>query len=109
MVKSVIQWKPVIIGKKRVLVVPIVTVKCIKHVAWTKTQPVKVGTIHVRCPCIIYFIIKHKSKECCRKIEVHNMFRTKHFSYNAMTTPKPPKINNVPINVIVVITTRSQH
>jgi hypothetical protein len=37
------------------------------------------------------------------------MFRTKPISSNAMTTPKPPKTNNVPINeVVVVVTTQSQ-
>jgi hypothetical protein len=36
------------------------------------------------------------------------MFRTKPISYNATITSKPPKTNNMPINVIVV-TTRNQH
>ncbi len=36
------------------------------------------------------------------------MFRTKHVNSNAMTTPKPPKINNVPINEVVVVTTQSR-
>jgi hypothetical protein len=35
------------------------------------------------------------------------MFRTKRVSFNAMTTPKLPKTNNVLVNVVVV-TTRSQ-
>jgi hypothetical protein len=64
--------------KKEVLVVPIVTINSIKHATWAKTQPVKVGKIHVRYPCIIYSIIEHRSKECHRKFKVHNMFRTKH-------------------------------
>jgi len=36
------------------------------------------------------------------------MFRTKRVSFNAMTTPKLPKTNNVLVNVVVVVTTRSQ-
>jgi len=36
------------------------------------------------------------------------MFRTKLVSYNATTTSKPPKINNMPINVVTAITTCSQ-
>jgi len=36
------------------------------------------------------------------------MFRTKLVSSNAMITPKPPKTNNVLINVVVVITTHIQ-
>jgi hypothetical protein len=34
------------------------------------------------------------------------MFRTK--LVNATTSPKPPKTNNVPINVVAAITTHSQ-
>jgi len=34
------------------------------------------------------------------------MFRTKPINSNVMTTPKPP--NNVPVNVIVNVTTHSQ-
>jgi hypothetical protein len=36
------------------------------------------------------------------------MFRTKHVSFNATITLKPFKIDNVPVNVIVVITICSQ-
>ncbi len=36
------------------------------------------------------------------------MFRTKHVSSNATTTPKPPKTNNVLVNVIAIVTTHSQ-
>jgi uncharacterized protein involved in tolerance to divalent cations len=42
------------------------------------------------------------------KIEVQNMFKTKTINYNATTTPKSPKPYNVPINVVVDITTCSQ-
>jgi hypothetical protein len=31
------------------------------------------------------------------------MFNTKHVSSNVTTTPKPPKLDNVPINVVVII------
>ncbi len=36
------------------------------------------------------------------------MFRIKPINSNVMTTPKPSKINNVPINVVVDITICSQ-
>jgi len=42
-----------------------------------------------------------------KKIEVHNMFRIKLVSSNAITTFKPPKIANVPINVIIIVTTHN--
>jgi hypothetical protein len=35
------------------------------------------------------------------------MLKTKLVNYNA-TTSKPPKINNVPINVVATITTHNQ-
>jgi hypothetical protein len=36
------------------------------------------------------------------------MFRTKPISYNVMTTLKLPKTDNVPVNVVVAITTHNQ-
>jgi len=50
--------------------VPIVIVKSTKHVVGTKTQLVKSGKIPIRYPCIIYFSIEHRFKECPKKIEV---------------------------------------
>jgi hypothetical protein len=36
------------------------------------------------------------------------MFKIKLVSYSAMTTSKPTKTNNVPVNVVAVITTHNQ-
>jgi hypothetical protein len=36
------------------------------------------------------------------------MFKTKLVTSNATTTPKPPKIDKVPINVIAIVTTCNQ-
>jgi hypothetical protein len=91
--------------KIEVLVILTITIKSIEHVAKTKTQPVKLGRIHVRYPYIICSNAEHRSRECPKKIEVHNMFRTQLISSNAMIAPKPPKIDNVPINVVVVVIT----
>ncbi len=38
----------------------------------------------------------------------YHMFKTKLVSSNAIITPKPPKLNNVPVNVVVDVTTRNQ-
>jgi hypothetical protein len=81
--------------KRKVPIVPIATIKSIKPIARPKTQHVKLGKIHVHYPYIICYSIEHRSIKCPKKIEVQNMFRTKHVSSNATTTPKPPKINNV--------------
>jgi hypothetical protein len=94
-------------GKRKVPIVPIATVKSIKHVARKKTQPVKPRKIHVCYPYIIFSSIKYRFREYPRKIEVQNMFKTKLVNSSA-TTPKLPKIDNVPINVVVFVTTCSQ-
>ncbi len=36
------------------------------------------------------------------------MFKTKLVRFNVTTTPKPPKTNSVPINVVVVVLTHSK-
>jgi hypothetical protein len=36
-----------------------------------------------------------------------NLFRTEPINFNATTTPKLPKIDNVLVNVVVIITTHS--
>jgi len=92
--------------KKNVLVVPIA--KSTKHVIGTKTQLVKSRKILVHYPCIICYNIGHRCGKCPRKIKVQNMFRIKPISFNATTTFKPPKSDNVLVNVIVVITTHNQ-
>jgi hypothetical protein len=57
---------------------------------------------------ILCYSAKHKFGKCPKNIEVHNMFRTKLVNFNATITPKPLKINNVLVNVVVDVTTRSQ-
>ncbi len=91
--------------KKEVPIVLITTIKSTKPVAGFKTQPIKLRKIYVHYPCINYCNVEHRSRECPRKIEVHNMFKTKSISYNATITLKPPKTDNVPINVVFVVTT----
>ncbi len=104
MVKLVIQWKLVITGKKKVLIVPTTIVKSTKPV----TRPIKSKKIHVRYPCIIYSDVKHRFGECPIKVEVQNMFKTKLINSNVTTSPKPPKTHNVPVNVVVILTTRNR-
>ncbi len=61
--------------------------------------------ILVHYPYIIYYSVEYRSRECLRKIEVQNMFITKLVNSNVMTTPK---FNNVPVNVVVVVTIFNQ-
>ncbi len=67
----------------------------------------KSGKIHVHYPCIIYYSAEHRLAGCPKKIEVHNMFRTKLVSSIVITTPKLPKTDNVPIDIVATTTSRS--
>jgi hypothetical protein len=82
--------------------------KFIEPIIDIKTKPTKPIKIPIHFPCIICSSVEHKSKECPRKIEVQNMFRTKLVSYNIITSLKSPKLDNVLVNVVVVVTTYSQ-
>ncbi len=53
------------------------------------------------------FNVEHKFGECPKKFEVQNMFKTKHVGTNITTTPKSPKVDNVPITIVVIISTCS--
>jgi hypothetical protein len=57
---------------------------------------------------IICSNIEHRYGECPKKIEVQNMFKTKPTNFNATITLKPPKINNVLVNVVIPFTTSGQ-
>jgi hypothetical protein len=87
--------------------VPIAIVKSIKSIVRTKTQPIKSGKMPIRYPYIICFSLEYRCGECLKKIEVQNMFKTKNVNSNVITTLKPLKIDNVPINVVIVVTTCS--
>jgi hypothetical protein len=52
--------------KREVIVVPAAIVKSTKHVARTKTQPIKSGKIPIHYPCIIYFSVEHRYGECLK-------------------------------------------
>jgi hypothetical protein len=59
-------------------------------------------------PYIMYYSAKHRFGECCKKIEVQHMFRTKLVSSNVITTSISFKLDNVLTNVVVAIITHSQ-
>jgi hypothetical protein len=87
--------------------VPTTIVKFTKLVVGTKIQPIKSRKILVCYPCIICSSIEHRSRKCPKKIEVHNMFRVKPVSSNATMAPKSSKTDNVPVNVVAIVTTHS--
>jgi hypothetical protein len=83
-------------------------VKFTKPIAKTKTQLAKLVKIPICYPCIICYSVEHRYGECSKKIEVQIMLRIKFINFNATTTPKLPKHDNVPINVVAIVTSRSQ-
>jgi hypothetical protein len=83
--------------------VPTTTIKFIELVARAKTQPIKSRKIHVHYPCIICYNVEHKSGKCPKKTVVQNMFKTKHVNFNAIIAFKPPKTDNMPVNVVVLL------
>ncbi len=70
-------------------------------------QLVKPTIVPLRYPCIMYFSFEHRALDCARKIEIHNMFQTKPTITTTIIT-KIPKHDNVRINVVDDVTTRSQ-
>jgi hypothetical protein len=70
-------------------------------------QPVKLATVPLKYPCIIYHSSEHHAPNCPKKAEVQNMFLIKPKIILTIAT-KNLKLNNVPVNVIPTITTCSQ-
>ncbi len=60
---------------------PTAIVNSTNHVIGTKTQPIKSRKIPIRYPYIIFYSVEHKSRECPKKIEVQNMFKSKPISF----------------------------
>jgi hypothetical protein len=52
---------------------------------------------------MIYYNFEHRAPNCLRKIEVQNMFRAKP-TIITIVVAKPSKLDNVPVNVVVVMT-----
>jgi hypothetical protein len=89
--------------KKEEHVVPIVHTKVVEPITEVTTQLIKPAKIPLWCPCVICYSFEHHTPNCPRKTKVHNMFQTKPTTIATIIT-KPSKPNNVPINVIVVMT-----
>ncbi len=94
--------------KREVPTLPIAIIKYIELVTKTKTQPAKSNRTLVCYPYIICSSVEHRSKGYPRKIEVQNMFKIKPVNFTATTTFKPPKINNVLVNVVAIVTIHNQ-
>jgi len=92
--------------KKEEHAVLIVHTKVVEPIIEVTTQPIKPAKIPLWCPCVICYSFEHHTPNYLRKTKVHNMFRTKPTTIATIIT-KPYKPNNVPINVVVVMT-RSQ-
>ncbi len=71
------------------------------------TQLVKPTRMPLKYPYIICSSFEHYALDGPRKEEVQNMFWTK-LTTTAIVVAKNPKFDNVPINVVIVVTTHSQ-
>jgi hypothetical protein len=58
-------------------------------------------------PCIICFSSEHRALDCLRREEVQNMFQTKPTTTATVIT-KNLKLDHVPVNIVIVVMTRSQ-
>jgi len=65
------------------------------------------GAHHLQYPCIICYSVKHHILNYLKKIENQNMFYIM-TNFVDIAVPKDFKFDNVPVNVIVVITTCNQ-
>jgi len=81
--------------------------KVIESVVGVTAQHVKLTRVQLRYPCIICSSSKHCAPYYLRITKVHNLFRIKPTSTTTVMA-KSSKPDNVPINVIIVVTTRSQ-
>jgi hypothetical protein len=93
--------------KKEKLIVHVVPIKVVKPIVEVTAQPVKLAKVPLRYPCIICSSSTHRAFNCLRKVEVQNMFQTKpNITPTIGATNFKP--NNVPVNVVAIVTTRNQ-
>jgi hypothetical protein len=67
-------------------------------------QPIRPSKVPLIYPCISYFNSEDYAPNCFRKVKVQNIFQIK----PTTIVVKNPKPNNVPVNVVVIVTTHSQ-
>jgi hypothetical protein len=90
--------------KTTILIIP---TKVVKPIVEVIAPPIKPTTIPLQYPCIIYSNVEHCAPNCLKQIKVQNMFHTK-TNFATTLVPKPLKLDNVPINVVIIVTTCSQ-
>lgn len=96
-----------VIKKTKQPITLVVPTKVVEPIAKVTTQHIKPTRVPLKYPCIIYSSYEHHAPNFLKKTKVQNMFCIKS---NTTTTivPKSFKLDNVPINVIVVVTTCNQ-
>jgi hypothetical protein len=94
-------------GKREEVSFHVVPTKVVEPITKVIAQPVKPARVPSKYPCIICFSSKHHAFNCSRKAKVQNMFQIKP-NITPTITKKNPIPNNVPINVVAIVTTCSQ-
>ncbi len=92
--------------KKEVHVILVVPTKTIESIIEVTTQLAKPMKVPLQYPCIIFYNMEHRFRNCPCKKEVQNMFCTKTANITQVIT-KLVKIDNVSVNVIANVTTYS--
>jgi hypothetical protein len=93
--------------KMKKTIITIVPTKVAKPIVEVIAPHVKPTTIPLQYPCIIYYSVEHCAPYCFKQIKVQNMFHSK-TNFVIIVVPKPLKLDNVPINVVTIVTTCSQ-
>jgi hypothetical protein len=70
-------------------------------------QHVKLVRVPLKYLGIIYYSFEHCAPDCLKKTEVQNMFQNKPTTTTTIMA-KSSKSDNVPINVVIVVTTCNQ-
>ncbi len=96
-----------VITRRKKPTVHVVPNKVVEPMAEVTTQPIKPARVPLRYPCIIFSSSKHRAFDCPKKEKIQNMFQIKPTT-TTIVIVKNLKLNNVPFNVVNVVTTCSQ-
>jgi len=106
MVKLVTLKELVTIGKEKNLQ-HVISTKVIESIVGDNAQHVKLTRVPLKYPCIICCSSEHHAPNYLKKTKVYNMFRTKP-TISTIVMAKSSKPDNVPMNVVIAITTCNQ-
>jgi len=96
-----------VITRRKKPIVHVVPTKVVEPMAEVTTKPIKPARVPLRYPYIIFSSSEHRAFDCPKKAKIQNMFQIKP-TITTIVIVKNLKPNNVPFNVVDVVTTCSQ-